>query len=1116
MPVSMTREEYRKKYGADPVLPSKSTVDTTPAPRRMTRAEYEAEYGPKESFTGNVGQRFNERADNVGQALRRDQGALHTGLQVFGQGIAALGDVAFEGVKALTPDFIEKPIGEAVSSAVQGVANTEPAKQATGWYQQFKTAHPTAAADLEALFNIGSVLPIGKGATLAGQVAKTAGTKAVGTVKQANKARIAAREPKMVAAIEEELFNIENNYVTTRRANDFSNDAGYSSRRRIAETDVLANATDTDGKIRTMGPGGAVEKYRTLDRGGWSIDGVENTVRVNLERLGETVNLDQVKRGMTAAVTHSGLEGADLFAALNGIKREIAGLKLRADEFGNIPLVKVHDAKISTTRNINFQTPPETAAYRKAIARAYKELVEDNSKFNVKEVNTELAKYYKDLEHLERLDGKGVKGRKLGKYFAQISGNIIGGATGSAVGGPIGAAIGTIAGGEAAALIKGRQMAGTFGKARGATPPKNPILEVAREQGQLPKTPDLRVPDKKVGAASSVPKTKEIHKIERAIEKNVQQQKAAIRAGDFTLVAMLKEVYNELVAALKEAIKKIKTEGQKGFIKNPFSDGQSSNKNGSRKTQYNKTPAAKSNTIDATIAQNTVNADKAVPNPTNGAWPDTTASKPSKAAPTGIGRQPGAKGGTSAVTAGTWDPFDGPAPFKGFTDITTKTLEDLKGRTTVSKQYILDATNRPDLKQAERDLIRRVLQDEGDTINVADFAKKVKSELLPLKRGGGGNKYENVTLPNNLRGPVANYSDHIYSSPIKTSAGDVHFAPDFGDAEYGAASGAKNYFAHTRIEDLPSNIAKDNDAFKGTSEYDPDFNTKYPGNTRRVIEIQSDLFQKGRLDNELPYKGFRNGDNIKKTTDDVNFRVEKGTMSREDADNFIQMEKDAYAKLESRDKELNKLEPYKNTWWERVVREEVKQAAKDGKTKLQFPVGETAMKIEGLGSTENWVKPRSSGGYDRVSPDELKVGMEVSQGRDPVNDNWIITDVLGDGKFKAVQKNRVDADLAYFNETDGTTKGLKKLPDGNYYQPNDAETFDISGKVDTNSPIYRFYEKDLGKYLTNKLQAKRVKDERGVEWWEVNVSKVAAKAPVEAFGVGVGTAIAAEEADRQK
>lgn len=64
-----------------------------------------------------------------------------------------------------------------------------------------------------------------------------------------------------------------------------------------------------------------------------------------------------------------------------------------------------------------------------------------------------------------------------------------------------------------------------------------------------------------------------------------------------------------------------------------------------------------------------------------------------------------------------------------------------------------------------------------------------------------------------------------------------------------------------------------------------------------------------------------------------------------------------------------------------------------------------------------------------------------------------------------------------------------------------AETFDISGKVDTNNPIYKFYEKDLGRYLTSKYGAKTVVDKQGVKWYEVDVKKDWAKLPVEAFGV---------------
>lgn len=374
--------------------------------------------------------------------------------------------------------------------------------------------------------------------------------------------------------------------------------------------------------------------------------------------------------------------------------------------------------------------------------------------------------------------------------------------------------------------------------------------------------------------------------------------------------------------------------------------------------------------------------------------------------------------------------------FKGLKGLSTKLIEDLKGRTTVSKSYIEQrlASSDLNLKQVEKDLIRNKLIDEADNINVAKFADKIQDELLPLKvkrpaqvRGWDlveRNKYENISLPKKLKGNVANYSEHIYESPIKTSAGDIHFNGE-----------TNNYFGHTRVEDMADGI------------------------TRRVIEDQSDLYQKGNLENEflkesknykrqqllskkeiIPGKRFSTrggeGENIQyvaiSTVKDNKYKAVNSQflddyatrfhITRNEAINdFIKPSSNTNwnfaikvfdftdpVSISARNKELLKLSQYNDpTAHFRMVREEVKQAAIDGKTKLQFPTGETAMKIEGLSS---------------------------------------------------------------------------------------------SGKVDTNNPIYKFYEKDLGKYLKSKYDAKLVTDKQGVSWYELNVNPELKNKPIEAFG----------------
>lgn len=389
--------------------------------------------------------------------------------------------------------------------------------------------------------------------------------------------------------------------------------------------------------------------------------------------------------------------------------------------------------------------------------------------------------------------------------------------------------------------------------------------------------------------------------------------------------------------------------------------------------------------------------------------------------------------------------------FTGFKDLSTTVLEKLKGRSTVSHQFISDLTNAPELKQVERDVIRMVLEKYPSTavIPVKQFAEEVKTELLPLKRSlvgdteNGGSRYETVSLPDALKGPVQNYSEHIYNSPIPTMAGDVHF---------NTSTSGNNYFGHVRVEDLP-------------------------GDTRRVIEVQSDLYQKGNLDNSI--KNNKDYLDFVKTTEPKPGMAAERVTSTKKAQDLL-----AGAK---------KLQQYNDpTAHFRMVREEIKQAAIDGKTKLQFPTGETAMKIEGLGNPQTF---RIETGQDninanpRLTPETIKVGQKIFR---DYNDQFIVTADLGDGKFKAIPQKVFDL------ISERVDKGLLRGDPLNIARNNYAETFDISGKVDTNNPIYKFYEKDLGRYL-NRFGAKKITDPQGVSWYEIPVPKEAAKNPVMAY-----------------
>ena len=121
------------------------------------------------------------------------------------------------------------------------------------------------------------------------------------------------------------------------------------------------------------------------------------------------------------------------------------------------------------------------------------------------------------------------------------------------------------------------------------------------------------------------------------------------------------------------------------------------------------------------------------------------------------------------------------------------------------------------------------------------------------------------------------------------------------------------------------------------------------GSTRRVIEVQSDLFQKGKpeekLGASLAYK--MDGKDIERT----NELSRKKTLTTDEAKEFDALNEKwieiGKKNSDARAKEIEKLSQYNDpTAHFRMIREEVSKAVEDGKKKLQFPTGETAMKIE--------------------------------------------------------------------------------------------------------------------------------------------------------------------------
>ncbi len=281
--------------------------------------------------------------------------------------------------------------------------------------------------------------------------------------------------------------------------------------------------------------------------------------------------------------------------------------------------------------------------------------------------------------------------------------------------------------------------------------------------------------------------------------------------------------------------------------------------------------------------------------------------------------------------------------------LTTKILKKLEGKGSVKKQFISDLAKQQDIKQVEKDIINDVLKKFPDQIDVATFEEKVLAELLPLKRQElGDTRYEAYTIDKN--DPDWFYSENIYHSPISVTAGITHFNHAMGAYMEDVA---EKYFGHTRVED-------NND-----------------GSVRRVIEVQSDLYQKGKLEREvqreqhIAWKAYNYMEETPTLEDILNDLQDAENYLRtlkEDASDYgytknrislLKLDLETAKKVKEeklkRGEEVKPLMQYKDpTAHLRMVREEVRQASLDGVKKLLFPTGNTARYIEGFVKPNKW------------------------------------------------------------------------------------------------------------------------------------------------------------------
>ena len=301
-----------------------------------------------------------------------------------------------------------------------------------------------------------------------------------------------ARLKKIIDTNSRALQKVSDDNAQVRKIVDHSMDSDVDVIKKAAETNYLQGATDKEGVIRSKQKGGGAERLEI------DINVNAGTVSENLARENRRVSIDAVKQEMIDALDSSTISSGEAYtAALAKIEREIGGMERFMDGDRTIPVLKVHEAKMYKGKNLRKAfLDPDASQADKLITRVYKELIEKNTdSIDVKRINQELSEAYALLNFIRALDGKRVEGGKLGRYFAQTVGAMVGSHFGP---------IGSIVGAEVGGSLRGAQLGSVFSKSTGKTLEVSDLMKEANALGKSPRpTPEI-IPESRRLAAPAM------------------------------------------------------------------------------------------------------------------------------------------------------------------------------------------------------------------------------------------------------------------------------------------------------------------------------------------------------------------------------------------------------------------------------------------------------------------------------------------------------------------------------------------------------------------------------------------------------------------------------------
>jgi hypothetical protein len=248
--------------------------------------------------------------------------------------------------------------------------------------------------------------------------------------------------------------------------------------------------------------------------------------------------------------------------------------------------------------------------------------------------------------------------------------------------------------------------------------------------------------------------------------------------------------------------------------------------------------------------------------------------------------------------------------------------------------------------------------------------------------------------------------------------------------------------------------------------------------TRRILEVQSDLFQKGRDKKVLSGEEDQIGADIDEAIEAIEERVKEGSFTREYADNEISKLK---SEQNSKQNQFLQLLNQGSNWVTFFVKSIIQDSAKKGYEKVLFPSGNTASKVEGHTTLEEFKKQKEDRIKELEKTQVKYFGEQITSDYEPTGNitNWYST------KEEAEEAAKKEYENYQIGQTDGfdNSKEIEQLK---------QELARVEGPEGFGAlkPIYNFYENTVKNVLNKqygKENVKQITDEYGNTWNEINI-----------------------------